>query len=146
MKEPRPYLSLTDRKVYRRIEDVVGCKWSVAVLAAVGSGVTRPGQLERYIPGISAKVLRERLRRLVDFNLLDRTETPGRVPRVDYALTTTGRRLAKLLRELRTLDDSHQQHHTGTERAITPPPAGRPNRVGRGRRESDTRGSRAAPM
>ena len=47
---------------YRKLEDVVGCKWSVSVLLAVGEGVNRPGALERHIEGISTKVLSERLR------------------------------------------------------------------------------------
>jgi DNA-binding HxlR family transcriptional regulator len=52
---PKP-LSLPERNAYRRLEDVVGGKWSAAVVAAIGRSVTRPGQLERFIPGISTKV------------------------------------------------------------------------------------------
>jgi DNA-binding HxlR family transcriptional regulator len=48
-----------ERSAYRRLEDVVGCKWSAAVLAAIGRGITHPGQIERFIPGISRKVLNE---------------------------------------------------------------------------------------
>lgn len=75
--KPRP-LSLPERRAYRRLEDVVGCKWSAAVLAAIGRGVTRPGQLERFIPGISTKVLNERLRKLLDYELVTRAEFPAK--------------------------------------------------------------------
>jgi DNA-binding HxlR family transcriptional regulator len=101
------YLSLPDRNAYRRLEDVVGCKWSAAVLAAIGRGITRPGQLERFIPGISTKVLNERLRKLLDYALITRRESPGKILRVDYALTDTGRKLAVIIEQIRDLDEEH---------------------------------------
>ncbi len=103
------HLSLPDRTAYRRLEDVVGCKWSAAVLAAIGRGVTRPGQLERFIPGISAKVLNERLRKLLDYRLVTRRELPGKILRVDYGLTPTGEKLSALIEQIRDLDESHAQ-------------------------------------
>ena len=107
------YLSLPERRAYRRLEDVVGCKWSAAVLAAIGRGVTRPGQLERFIPGISTKVLTERLRKLLDYELVTRSEFPGKVQRVEYQLTETGRKLAGLLEQLRDLDEEHARRDGG---------------------------------
>lgn len=101
------YLPLADRTAYRRLEDVVGCKWSAAVLAAIGRGVTRPGQLERFIPGISTKILNERLRKLVDYRLITRTEIVGRVPRTEYALTDTGTKLTTIIESIRDLDEEH---------------------------------------
>lgn len=131
MPRARPaYLSLPDRTAYRRLEDVVGCKWSAAVLAAIGRGVTRPGQLERFIPGISTKVLNERLRKLLDYALITRREFPGRILRVEYDLTDTGRRLAAIIEQIRDLDEAHAQRPLAAhaepvaERArLTPPPA-----------------------
>lgn len=101
------HLQIAERKAYHRLEDVVGCKWSAGVLAAIGRGVTRPGQLERFIPGISTKVLNERLRKLVDFRLITRTEIPGKVPRTEYALTATGTRLSSIIESIRDLDEEH---------------------------------------
>jgi DNA-binding HxlR family transcriptional regulator len=101
------HLSLPERSAYQRLEDVVGCKWSAAVLAAIGRGVTRPGQLERFIPGISTKVLNERLRKLLDYRLVVRREFPGRILRVEYALTATGRKLSAIIDQIRDLDESH---------------------------------------
>ncbi len=103
-------LSLPERNAYRRLEDVVGCKWSAAVLAAIGRGVTRPGQLERFIPGISAKVLNERLRKLLDYRLITRTEIAGKVPRTEYALTPTGTKLSAIIESIRDLDEEHGAH------------------------------------
>lgn len=101
------YLPLAVHTAYRRLEDVVGCKWSAAVLAAIGRGVARPGQLERFIPGISTKILNERLRKLVDFKLITRTEIAGKVPRTEYALTPTGGKLNAIIESIRDLDEDH---------------------------------------
>ena len=107
MKTTPKHLSLKERNGYRRLEDVVGCKWSAAVLAAIARGVTRPGQLERFVPGISTKVLNERLRKLLDYELISRREFPGKVLRVEYTLTETGRGLAAIIEQLRDLDETH---------------------------------------
>lgn len=109
MTAKRSYLSLGDRAAYRRLEDVVGCKWSAAVLASIGRGVQRPGQLERFIPGISTKVLNERLRKLLDYRLITRSESCGRSLRVEYQLTPTGTKLAALIEKIRDLDEEHAQ-------------------------------------
>lgn len=107
MKAKTRHLSLPDRNAYRRLEDVVGCKWSAAVLAAISRGVVRPGQLERFIPGISTKVLNERLRKLLVYQLITRREFPGKVLRVEYGLTQTGRDLSAIIEQIRDLDEQH---------------------------------------
>lgn len=108
-KEPdrNKVLPTKERKAYRRLEDVVGCKWSAAVLAAIGRGVTRPGRLQRFIPGISTKVLNERLRKLVDYRLITREEIPGKVPHTEYSLTETGVKLCEIIESIRDLDEEH---------------------------------------
>lgn len=115
---PARHLSLPERTSYRRLEDVVGCKWSAAVLAAIARGVRRPGQLERFIPGISTKVLNERLRKLLNYELITRREFPGKILRVEYHLTATGQKLANILEQLRELDEEHASRAGSAE---TPP-------------------------
>ncbi|HUG10492.1 MAG TPA: helix-turn-helix domain-containing protein [Opitutaceae bacterium] len=107
MKRKGKHLSIPERAAYRRLEDVVGCKWSAAVLAAIGRGVTRPGQLERFIPGISTKVLNERLRKLIDYELITRSEYSGKVLRVEYLPTGTGKKLSEIIERIRDLDEEH---------------------------------------
>lgn len=91
---------------YRQLEDVVGCKWSVSVLQAVGSGVSRPGALERHIDGISTKVLSERLRKLTRYGLLDKQTYAEVPPRTVYALTASGKKLLAIIAQIRSLDDN----------------------------------------
>ncbi|GAA5121433.1 helix-turn-helix transcriptional regulator [Luteolibacter yonseiensis] len=101
------FIPLSDRTNYHRFEDVIGCKWSSSVVAAVAQEIKRPGELERFIPGISTKVLNERLRKLVVFGVLVRTEHPGLPAHVDYDLTDSGRKLAALLDQVRQLNLDH---------------------------------------
>jgi DNA-binding HxlR family transcriptional regulator len=83
--------------VARMVEDVVGCKWSLAVLDMVRRGVRRPGAMEHAIPGLSKKVLNERLRKLVRFGVLARRAYPEVPPRVEYRLTSFGEKFAGLM-------------------------------------------------
>ena len=57
-------------------------------------------QLERFIPGISTKVLTERLRRMLAYGLITRTEYPELPLRVEYHLTPVGEQLRALETEL----------------------------------------------
>jgi DNA-binding HxlR family transcriptional regulator len=116
LQRKRRYLSLTDRKAYRSLEDVIGCKWSAAVVAAISRGVERPGQLERFIPGISTKVLSERLRKLLDYALITRTQHEDRALRVEYQLTANGRKLASIIEQLRDLDGEHAGERVASKR------------------------------
>ena len=104
---PAKHLSLDERSAYQRLEDVIGCKWSAAIVGALQRGVHRPGKLERYIPGISTKVLTERLRKLLDYGLITREERAGRVRHVEYNLTPTGRKLAGIIEQLHALQAEH---------------------------------------
>ena len=100
MKKPSSPL----RSTYKKLEDVVGCKWSVSVLQAIGAGIARPGALERHIDGISTKVLSERLRKLTHYGLLSKQVFAESPPRTEYGLTEKGRKLVSIIDQIRTLD------------------------------------------
>jgi DNA-binding HxlR family transcriptional regulator len=99
--------TLTERTAYRGLEDVVGCKWSAAVVGALKRGITRPGQLERYIPGISTKILNERLRKLLAYGLATRADHSATSLHVEYRLTPTGTKLADVIEQLHALQEEH---------------------------------------
>jgi DNA-binding HxlR family transcriptional regulator len=86
--------------VARMVEDIVGCKWSLAVLGLVRGGVRRPGAMEHSIDGLTAKVLNERLRKLMRYGILDKTVYPEVPPRVEYELTAFGRHFSGLLDQI----------------------------------------------
>ncbi len=99
------------RSEYTRLEDVIGCKWSVSVLLAVGQGICRPGALERHIEGISTKVLSERLRKLSAYGLLEKQVYPEVPPRTEYQLTPLGIRLAEIISQIQQLDPRTVSSH-----------------------------------
>lgn len=100
------------------LEDVLGCKWSWSVLRAIYGGVTRPGQLERAIPGISTKVLNERLRKLVAHGVLEKIQYPELPPHVEYRFTALGTRLFCLLQQVEALEREFAAgtQHAGSDR------------------------------
>jgi DNA-binding HxlR family transcriptional regulator len=50
----RKKIPLADPPATRIVEDIVGCKWSLAVLERVRNGVSRPGALERELAAARA--------------------------------------------------------------------------------------------
>lgn len=108
MANSKKFLTLRERTAYHRLEDVIGCKWSTGVVAAIGENIRRPGELERYIPGISKKILNERLRKLREFGIIERREFAGNVAHVEYHLTATGEKLRALLEQIRGLNQDHK--------------------------------------
>ena len=83
--------------VARMVEDIVGCKWSLAVIGAVRRGVCRPGALEHSIDGLSKKVLNERLAKLVRYGILDKRSYAEMPPRVEYRITPFGEKFCGVL-------------------------------------------------
>jgi len=102
----------------RMVEDIVGCKWSLAVLAGVRSGVQRPGALQQAIPGLSKKVLNERLRKLVRFGILERRSYAELPPRVEYRLTSFGERFTTLMDGVAQLQHEIEADQSGTSRGL----------------------------
>lgn len=86
------------------MEDVIGCKWSLHVIALVRGGVNRPGAMERSIEGLTAKVLNERLRKLMRYGILEKSSFAELPPRVEYRLTDFGRRFAGVVDSIEALD------------------------------------------
>lgn len=89
---------------YQKLEDVIGCKWSVAVLTTIAGGIIRPGEIERHIEGISTKVLSERFRKLTAYGLLEKHSYAELPPRTEYALTEKGSGLVKIIQQIHELD------------------------------------------
>ena len=98
-------------KNYQKLEDVIGCKWSVSVLLAIEAGINRPGMLERHIDGISAKVLSERLSKLTVYGLLEKHSFAEIPPRTEYTLTLLGKKLISIIQQIHELDTNSTDTH-----------------------------------
>ena len=103
------------------LEDVLGCRWTISVLRAVGSGVTRPGALERHIEGISAKVLSDRLKKFSRAGIFERVQFPEIPPRVEYHLTPFGNKFLGLLKAVEQLQEELNNGKSTRPRPPRPP-------------------------
>jgi DNA-binding HxlR family transcriptional regulator len=90
------------------VESIIGCKWSLSVLHLVNQGINRPGAMERSIDGLTTKVLNERLRKLVNYGILQRYAYPEIPPRVEYKLTVFGEKFVHILNEIEKLNQELQ--------------------------------------
>jgi DNA-binding HxlR family transcriptional regulator len=79
------------------VESIIGCKWSLHVLAQIRAGVNRPGVLARSAPGLTTKVLNERLDKMLRFGIIERHAYAEVPPRVEYSLSRFGDRFAEIL-------------------------------------------------
>ena len=81
--------------------DVVGGKWKVLILWALGEEPCRFGELKRAVPGVTEKVLASHLQELEADGIVSREEAmEGAVRRVTYDLTPLGVSLNEALRPL----------------------------------------------
>jgi DNA-binding HxlR family transcriptional regulator len=81
--------------------ELVGKRWTGAILSAL---IERPhyfAELTATIPGLSDKLLSQRLRELEEEGIVERSVHPGSPARVSYALTKKGDDLRPAIAELR---------------------------------------------
>lgn len=87
----------------RLLKEIMG-PWTAYVLWVLFSdGPLRFGKLKRRMPGISSKVLTQRLRRLEAAGLIFRRYRPTVPPEVTYGLKPRGRQLSEALKGLELL-------------------------------------------
>jgi DNA-binding HxlR family transcriptional regulator len=82
---------------FQRAIELIGKRWTGAVIRALMGRPARFNQLLMGIPGISDRVLTERLRELEAEGLVERLVDPGPPVRVSYQLTPSGRGLAPVI-------------------------------------------------
>lgn len=74
----------------RKSLSILGGKWTLLILYQINERVLRYGELKRCIPGISEKVLIEKLNHLVNHKLVSKKSYPEIPPKVEYRLTKLG--------------------------------------------------------
>jgi DNA-binding HxlR family transcriptional regulator len=73
--------------------ELIGRRWTGAILRALFSGTTRFSDIAHAVPGLSDRLLAERLRELEAEGIVTRTVIPAMPVRVEYHLTEKGRAL-----------------------------------------------------
>jgi DNA-binding HxlR family transcriptional regulator len=77
--------------------ELIGARWSGAVLQALFTGSHRFADIRAAIPGVSDMMLTRRLRELEDAGLVQRRVMPTSPVRVEYHLTQMGREAGPVL-------------------------------------------------
>lgn len=86
---------------YHRAVELIGRRWTGAIVAVLlADGAHRFGELRAAVPGLSDRVLSQRLRELEAEHLVEREVHPGPPVRVDYTLTAKGSALEPVVRAL----------------------------------------------
>lgn len=80
--------------------ELIGKRWTGAILCALTEGESRFGELGKAVPGLSDRLLSRRLRELEDEGLVKRDVEAGSPVRVTYSLTEKGTELRPAIDEL----------------------------------------------
>jgi DNA-binding HxlR family transcriptional regulator len=82
---------------YHRAVEVLGRRWSGAIVRAMLAGATRFGEVREAIPYLSNRMLSERLKELEAEGIVERIVVPEKPVRVEYRLTEKGRALGPVV-------------------------------------------------
>ncbi len=85
---------------YHHAVELVGRRWTGAVIRVLLSGRARYHELRAAIPDISDRMLSERLRELELEGVIERVVVPETPVRVEYELTEKGRALEPVVRAI----------------------------------------------
>jgi DNA-binding HxlR family transcriptional regulator len=85
---------------FQAVLEFVGRRWVGAVLLAGGQGARRFGEYRRLVPGISDRLLAQRLRELERYELMVREVVPTTPVQILYTPSPTGAGLLNALQPL----------------------------------------------
>ena len=81
--------------------ELIGKRWTGAIVCALTEQPMRFGELGKAVPGLSDRLLSQRLRELEEEGLVEREVEAGSPVRVTYSLTEVGRGLGPAIHELK---------------------------------------------
>jgi DNA-binding HxlR family transcriptional regulator len=82
--------------------ELIGKRWTGAIVCALTEGPMRFGELGKAVPGLSDRLLSQRLRELEMQGLVARDVEAGTPVRVTYSLTEAGLELGPSISELKS--------------------------------------------
>jgi DNA-binding HxlR family transcriptional regulator len=105
---------------YTQAIEIIGWRWTGAIIRSMLAGASRFSEIAAAIPGLSDRLLSERLKELENEGIIERTVVPSTPVRVDYALTPKGKDLAGVV---------HAVIDWVTDWSAAPRPADQPSTV-----------------
>ena len=87
---------------FQHTVELIGRRWSGAIVRALLAGAVRFGDIIQQVPGLSDRLLSERLRELEAEGIVERHVYPEVPVRIEYTLSSKGR---ELLQVVEAIDD-----------------------------------------
>ena len=87
---------------YHHAVELVGKRWTGAILFVLMDGPARFSEVKQLVPDISDRLLSERMKELEAEGIVERRVVEGSPSYVEYRLTSKGRALEPALRSLRS--------------------------------------------
>ncbi|HXF82377.1 MAG TPA: winged helix-turn-helix transcriptional regulator [bacterium] len=85
---------------YHRAVELIGRRWSGAIVRVLMDGPRRFSAILEQVPGLTDRLLSERLKELEAEGIISRRVYPATPVRIEYALTDKGRALERVVREI----------------------------------------------
>ncbi len=83
------------------IIEILRCRWTILIITKIIDGLSRPSEIKRAIPGITTKVLNERLQKLEMKGVIKRRSFSGYPLHVEYFLDVKGKKLKPLIEKIK---------------------------------------------
>ena len=99
----RPQPGILEEKLcagFQAAVELIGRRWSAAILVAISYGAERFGEIAKMVDGLSDRLLSQRLKELEQEGLITRTIVPTTPAYSRYSLSPRGRELMKVFRLL----------------------------------------------
>jgi DNA-binding HxlR family transcriptional regulator len=87
---------------------IIGGKWKPLILFYLQGQTRRFGQIQKLLPGVTKKMLTQRLRELERDGIVHRKVFAQVPPRVEYSLTRHGQSLRPILELMSGWGDKHR--------------------------------------
>lgn len=92
--------------------EIIKGKWKAVIICHLNDSSSRFLELQRRLPGVSQKVLTEKLNQLIDDDIIEKIIYPEMPPKVEYRLTDQGKRLFVILNSLQLWADEYIKIHS----------------------------------
>src|SRR4051812_34820629 len=82
---------------YEQAMAILGKRWTGLILRALLSGSCRFNSISAYVPGLSDRLLSERLKELESVGIVERHVYPETPVRIEYVLSDKGQELREIV-------------------------------------------------
>ena len=78
----------------------LGGKWNLIIIKTIGNKELRFGEIKKGIPDVSEKILIEKLKVLMTYDIVIRKDFKEVPPKVSYRLTDTGKKALEIVKDI----------------------------------------------